>query len=198
MVRLALQQRDEERQRLAGPGQTPSQRGKLQCRLTVCRHRVERGSELLLRLPILPFGFEQQGELQPRDGEIRIELNSVSIRGDGAVIVADGAGDVTDLLLDVGTCWRDPARSAQQGERARRVAAIRVARRGQHQHVHVFWRDIQQLVGDLPRFVGAPQADEGPRFPEHRRSKPAVDLPRFAIAFERFAVQSLLRENTAE
>ena len=52
VVRVALQQLDEERQRVGRTAEPPTQRRQLERRLGVRRHGVERGDQLALRLAV--------------------------------------------------------------------------------------------------------------------------------------------------
>ena len=107
VIRVALQQIDQEVERFGRLSEFALQRRQLERGIGVRRDGVERGGELARRVMIVTSRLEQPGELKPHHGKVGIDSQRVSVCRDRAVDVTGDARDIADPLLNVGTLWRE-------------------------------------------------------------------------------------------
>ena len=200
VVGVLLEHLREPHHGLAQLPRAPQQVGQRERRLVEGGERIERPLVRLLRgAPVFSL-FVQPAEVHAHLHVARVELERRAVRGERALLVADLHRHVTLELVQVGASRRPGLRLLQRRERPGRVARGCPSPRDGHQRVHVVGGEQEQLLRQRVRLLGAAAAEGEQRLhlAEARCDAVGLERARLAVALQRLAVQTPLREDVPE
>ena len=197
LVGVGREERDQQVERLGGPGRGAQHARELELGLLPGRHCIDGGEQLRLRGGGIALAHEQPREFEAHHAERGIEVECAPVRVHRRSHIAQAAEGIAGPLVEVRPLRREGARARQRFQRRRRVSIGDAGIGGEHQRVEVARALGQQLVRRLARLATAPEREQRANAAQSRAPRVHVEVERLGIALDRLAVEAARRVHVA-
>src|SRR3989449_6496623 len=196
VVRVLFEHLGQAHDGLPDLPRAPQQIGERQRRLVERGQRVERPLVRPPGLAPLLLLLVQPSQVEPHLDVAAIELQRRPVRGQRAGLVADLERAVSLQLVEIGAAGGAPLRLLQRGERSGGIASGGAPLRRGDERVHVVRRELEQLLRQRSRLLGARAAQGEQRLdlPELRVGASGLEAACLAVALERQIGRASCRE----